>query len=54
MKIITKKNRTNIIDIIIIINLIKFQNYKDISMKFNISYPLTGAQKTIDIDDDKR
>ena len=23
-------------------------------MKFNISYPITGAQKTIDIDDDKK
>jgi len=23
-------------------------------MKFNISYPFTGAQKTIDIDDDKK
>jgi len=23
-------------------------------MKFNIAYPLTGAQKTFDIDDDKK
>lgn len=23
-------------------------------MKFNISYPLTGAQKCVEIDDDKR
>jgi hypothetical protein len=32
-----------------------FKLLKDkIRMKFNISYPLTGAQKTVEVDDDKK